>query len=34
MSRPRRIDDFSGVARHVAHHKVELGDADWNGHEM
>jgi hypothetical protein len=28
----RGIDDFSGIARHVAHHKIELGDANWDGH--
>ena len=28
----RRVDDSSGIARHVAHHKIELGDANWDGH--
>jgi hypothetical protein len=28
----RRVDDFAGIARHVTHHKVELGNANLKGH--
>jgi hypothetical protein len=27
-------DDFLGIARHVAHHKVELGHANWKCHAV
>jgi hypothetical protein len=27
-----RIDYFSGIARHIAHYKIELGNADRDGH--
>ncbi|MBV1731303.1 MAG: hypothetical protein KUA38_03545, partial [Hydrogenophaga sp.] len=26
------IDDFSGIARHVTHHKIQLGHTDFERH--
>ena len=26
------VDDFAGIARHVAHHKIELGNANLESH--
>jgi hypothetical protein len=34
MSVLSRLNNFSGIAHHVAHHKIELGHANWKCHEV